>query len=46
MEVVTQVVQRQPAVDDVLDDEDVAPFELGIEVLDDAHDPEVRVALP
>ena len=37
-EVAAQVVQREPAVDDVLDHEDVAPVEVGVEVLDDAHD--------
>src|SRR5262249_46642679 len=37
VEVAPQVVQRETAVDDVLDDEDVAAFELGVEVLHDAH---------
>ena len=36
-EVAPQVVERQAAVDDVLDDQHVAALELGVEVLDDAH---------
>ena len=32
-----QVLQRQAAVDDVLDDQDVAALQRGVEVLEDAH---------
>ena len=47
LEVAAQIVQRQAAVDDVLDDEDAAALELGVEVLDDADDAaDVLVALP
>ena len=37
VQVAAQVVQREAAVDDVLDHQDVAALELGVEVLDDAH---------
>src|SRR5580704_4053109 len=38
VEVAAEIVERQAAVDDVLDDEDAAALELGVEVLDDADD--------
>src|SRR5829696_8018518 len=38
-EVAQQVLQRQARVDDVLDDEDVATLDRGVEVLEDADDP-------
>src|SRR3954465_177255 len=37
-EVLQQVVERQARVDDVLYDEDVAPLDLVVEVLEDPHD--------
>ena len=36
-EVAAQIRQRQPGVDDVLDHEHVAPGEVEVEVLHDAH---------
>src|SRR6266498_553934 len=37
-EVAKQILQRQPGVDDVLDDQDVAALDRRVEVLEDAHD--------
>ena len=37
-EVAQQVLQRQAGVDDVLDDQDVAALDRGVEVLEDPHD--------
>ena len=41
-----QVVERQPGVHDVLDQEHVAPLDLAVEVLEQPHHPEVSVADP
>ena len=38
-QVATEVVQRQAAVDDVLDDDDIAIGKVQIQVLDDADHP-------
>src|SRR5205085_9025157 len=38
-QIALQVGKREAAVDDVLDDQNVAVREVGVEVLDDAHDP-------
>jgi len=39
LQVAEQVLQRQAGVDDVLDDQDVASVDRGVEVLEDPHDP-------
>ena len=39
LQVAHQVRERQPGVDDVLDDEHVAAGDVDVEVLEDAHDP-------
>ena len=38
LEVPQQVLQREPGVDDVLDDQHVAPLDGHVEVLEDPHD--------
>ncbi len=38
-QIAEQVLERQPGVDDVLDDQDVAPLDRRVEVLEDPHDP-------
>ena len=38
-EAAQQVLERQPGVDDVLDDQHVAVLDRGVEILEDAHDP-------
>ena len=36
--VLAEVVEREPTIDNVFDDDDIAPGEIDIEVLDDAND--------